>query len=118
VYFTLWIQLITARAGQPPAEDHADLLRRLGDSSNWWGKLASFGAGGLDYAGLMSVASSIGEETEALYYEGSRLFIAGDRQAARDQFQRVLDTKMVSFFEYEMARKLILEQDRARAPNP
>jgi hypothetical protein len=66
----------------------------------------------------MSVASSIGEETEALYYEGSRLFIAGDRQAARDQFQRVLDTKMVSFFEYEMARKLILEQDRARAPNP
>jgi tetratricopeptide (TPR) repeat protein len=118
VYFTLWIQLIAARAGEPPAEEHTDLFRRLGDSSNWWGKLASFGAGELDYAGLMSVASSLGEETEALYYEGSRLFIAGDRQAARDQFQRVLDTKMVSFFEYEMARKLLLEQERAGAPNP
>jgi len=118
VYFTLWIQLITARAGQPPAEDHTDLLRRLGGSSNWWGKLASFGAGDLDYAGLISVASSIGEETEALYYEGSRLFIAGDRQGARDQFQRVLDTKMVSFFEYEMARKLLLAHERTSEPKP
>ena len=118
VYFTLWVQLITARAGQPPAEDHTDLLRRLGGSSNWWGKLASFGAGDLDYAGLISVASSLGEETEALYYEGSRLFIAGDRQAARDQFQRVLDTKMVSFFEYEMARKLLLAHERTSEPKP
>jgi tetratricopeptide (TPR) repeat protein len=118
VYFTLWIQLITARAGQPPAHEHTDLLRRLGGSSNWWGKLASFGAGDLDYAGLISVASSLGEETEALYYEGSRLFIAGDRQGARDQFQRVLDTKMVSFFEYEMARKLLHAEERASEPKP
>jgi tetratricopeptide (TPR) repeat protein len=118
VYFTLWIQLIAARAGEPPAEEHTELLRRLGGGSNWWGKLASFGAGDLDYAGLMSVASSLGEETEAIYYEGSRLYIAGDRKAASDQFQRVLDTKMVSFFEYEMARKLLLEQERAGAPNP
>jgi tetratricopeptide (TPR) repeat protein len=118
VYFTLWIQLITARAGQPPAHEHTDLLRRLGGSSNWWGKLASFGAGDLDYAGLISVASSLGEETEALYYEGTRLFIAGDRQGARDQFQRVLDTKMVSFFEYEMARKLLHAEERASEPKP
>lgn len=118
VYFTLWIQLITARAGQSPAEEHTDLLRRLGGGSNWWGKLASFGAGELDYAGLISVASSLGEETEALYYEGTRLFIASERQAANDQFQRVLDTKMVSFFEYEMARKLLLEQKSASEPKP
>lgn len=118
VYFTLWIQLIAARAGEPPVEEHTELLRRLGGGSKWWGKLASFGAGDLDYAGLMSVASSLGEETEAIYYEGSRLFIAGARKAASDQFQRVLDTKMVSFFEYEMARKLLLQQERAGAPNP
>ena len=118
VYFTLWIQLITARGGQPPVQEHTDLLRRLGSGSNWWGKLASFGAGDLDYAGLISVASSLGEETEALYYEATRLFIAGDRQAAHDQFQRVLDTKMVSFFEYEMARKLLLDERKAHEPKP
>jgi tetratricopeptide (TPR) repeat protein len=114
VYFTLWIQLITARANRPPSPEHTDLLRRLGRSSSWWGKLASFGAGDLDYADLLSVASSLGEETEALYYEGTRLFIAGDREAADAQFQRVLDTKMVSFYEYEMARRLLLERERTR----
>ena len=118
VYFTLWIQFIAARADQAPLQEHTDLLRRLGGSSNWWGKLASFGAGELDYAGLISVASSLGEETEALYYEGTRLFIAGDRDAAYEQFRRVLDTKMVSFFEYEMARKLLLQLEKVGAPDP
>jgi tetratricopeptide (TPR) repeat protein len=113
VYFTLWIQFITARAERPPMEEHTDLLRRLGRSSNWWGKLASFGAGDLDYEDLMSVASSLGEETEALYYEATRLFIAGDPKAARDQFQRVLQTNMVSFYEFEMARRLLMEQAKS-----
>jgi tetratricopeptide (TPR) repeat protein len=118
VYFTLWTQLIAARAGLPPAEEHADLLRRLGEGSSWWGKLASFGAGELDYQSLISVASSLGEETEALYYEGSRLFIAGERAVAREQFQKVLDTHMVSFFEYEMARKLLLPTTKAAEHKP
>ena len=114
VYFTLWIQLIAARADETPMQEHTDLLRRLGQSSNWWGKLASFGAGDLDYEDLINVASSLGEETEALYYEATRLFIAGDRNAANDQLRRVLDTNMVSFYEYEMARRLLIAQEQVR----
>jgi tetratricopeptide (TPR) repeat protein len=114
VYFTLWMQMIAARADKAPLKEHTNLLRRLGQSSNWWGKLASFGAGDLDYEDLISVASSLGEETEALYYEATRLYIAGDRQAANEQFRRVLETKMVSFYEYEMARRLLIEQERDR----
>ena len=113
VYFTLWIQFIAARADQEPLQEHSDLLRRLGKSSNWWGKLASFGAGDLDYEALMTVASSLGEETEALYYEATRLYIVGERDAAQTQFRRVLDTIMVSFYEFEMARKLLIEESRA-----
>jgi tetratricopeptide (TPR) repeat protein len=113
VYFTLWIQFIAARADQEPLQEHSDLLRRLGKSSNWWGKLASFGAGDLDYEALMTVASSLGEETEALYYEATRLYIVGERDAAQTQFRRVLDTNMVSFYEFEMARKLLIEESRA-----
>lgn len=115
VYFTLWIQFITARAGNAPSEEHTVLLRRLGENSSWWGKLASFGAGDLDYDGLLSVASSLGEETEALYYEATRLFIAGQVEDADRQFERVLETNMVSFYEFEMARKLLLEKERAEA---
>ncbi len=118
VYFTLWMQFITARAGSAPSDEHTTLLRRLGENSSWWGKLASFGAGELDYDGLISVASSLGEETEAIYYEGARLFIAGEREDASRQFQRVLDTNMVSFYEFEMARKLLLEKDRRQSKTP
>lgn len=118
VYFTLWVQFIAARAGEPPSEEHADLLRRLAGSSSWWGKLASFGAGKIDYDGLIRVASSLGERTEAIYYEGTRRFIAGDVEGAFEQFQRVLETNMVSFYEYEMARKLLLEREALSAERP
>ncbi len=118
VYFTLWMQLITARADRAPVEEHTDLLRRLGGTSSWWGKLASFGAGEIDYDGLMSVASSLGEKTEALYYEGTRRYVAGDAEGAYAQFERVLQTNMVSFYEYEMARKLLMERSSAEAQRP
>lgn len=108
VYFTLWLQFIAARAEQPPSPEHTELLRRLGQPANWWGKLASFGAQDISYDDLLTVASSLGEETEAFFYEATRLFVAGDREEANAQLQRVLDTKMVSFYEYEMARKLLL----------
>ncbi len=108
VYFTLWLQFIAARAEQAPSPEHTELLRRLGQPANWWGKLASFGAQDISYDDLLTVASSLGEETEALFYEATRLFVAGDHDAANAQLQRVLDTQMVSFYEYEMARKLLL----------
>jgi hypothetical protein len=109
VYFTLWIQFIAARSGEPPSEEHTQLLNRLGQASNWWGKLASFGAGNLDYDTLVSVASNLGEETEALYYQATRLYIEGDEKSAEAQLQRVLETNMVSFYEFEMARKLLMK---------
>ncbi|MEM7434928.1 MAG: tetratricopeptide repeat protein [Myxococcota bacterium] len=118
VYFTLWIQFIAARANQPPSAEHTDLLRRLGKPSNWWGKLARFGAQDLSYDDLLTVASSLGEETEALFYEGTRLFVSGDPASANAQFERVLDTNMVSFYEFEMARKLLLAQSKPGATSP
>lgn len=118
VYFTLWVQLIAARSGRPPSEEHTDLLRRLSGSSSWWGKLASFGAGQIDYAALLGVASSLGERTEAMYYEGTRRLIAGDTAGAYEQLEAVLGTKMVSFYEYEMARKLLLERGKPWPAQP
>jgi tetratricopeptide (TPR) repeat protein len=112
VYFTLWMQLIAARAGEPASEDYTELLRRLSQPSTWWGKLASFGAADIDYPQLLESASDLGERTEAFFYEGTRLLVAGDTSAAETQLQRVLDTHMVSFYEYEMARKLLRNEPK------
>ena len=85
--------------GCQPALEYNALLHRLSRSSTWWGKLASFGAGELDYATLLAAASNLGEQTEAYFYEGTRLLTAGDEPAAQAQLQRVLDTYMVSFYD-------------------
>ncbi len=118
VYFTLWLQFIAARSENAPDPELTELLRRLGKSGNWWGKLASFGAREITYDQLLTVASSLGEETEALFYEATRLFMEGNRDEASAQLKRVLDTKMVSFYEYEMARKLLLAQSRLGGGEP
>ena len=107
VYFTLWIDIIAVRAGGAPVPQGAELLRRLGQSPTWWGTLAKFGTGQLDYSALLGSASNLGEQTEAHFYEGMRRLSKGDASGARNQFRRVLDTQMVSFFEYEMARGLL-----------
>ncbi len=107
VYFTLWIEIIVGRAGGTVVPQGQELLRRLGQSASWWGSLAKFGSGDLDYSALLSAASNLGEQTEAHFYEGARRMTHGDNAGALDQFQRVLNTHMVSFFEYEMARGLL-----------
>lgn len=118
VYFTLWVKFIAARANQPPSPEHTELLRRLGKPANWWGKLAQFGADDMSYDDLLTVASSLGEETEALFYEGTRLYVDGEPDKANAQFRRVLDTNMVSFYEFEMARKLLRTQPAPKAAAP
>lgn len=107
VYFTLWIDIIAVRAGSKPLPQASELLHRLGQSPTWWGNLAKFGAGELEYSALLASSTSLGEKTEAYFYEGTRRMTIGDRAGASEQFQRVLDTEMVSFFEYEMARGLL-----------
>ena len=113
VYFTLWVRAISARAGVSVSPDSVALLRRLARSSNWWGRLARFGVGDLDYPGLLNAASGLGEEAEAHFYQGAKLLESGKSGPARSLFQKVLDTGMVNFYEYEMARSLLAPEKRA-----
>ncbi|MFW6050767.1 MAG: tetratricopeptide repeat protein [Myxococcota bacterium] len=106
VYFALWVELIAGRAGEAPERDVRELLRELGAGTAWWARLAKFGAGALPYEDLLDDASSVGERAEAHFYEGARRLAAGDRAGALRAFERVLATRMVSFYEFVMAREL------------
>ena len=115
VYFSLWVRAISARAGVAAPDENTALLRRLSKSTSWWGRLARFGSGELDYPGLLEFASGLGEEAEAHFYEGTRLLEARQSSTANSLFQKVLDTRMVNFYEYEMARSLIRRTKKAGA---
>ena len=113
VYFALWVRLIAARAGTADPATVADagtVLRTHADGSGWSSKLAAFSLGQLPYAELLQAASGVGEETEAHFYEGARRLERGDVQGARELFQRVLATHMVSFYEFTMARQLLASE--------
>lgn len=117
-YFGLWVQLIAARTRSAVPADVTRLLTRLARSDTWWGRLAQFGTGTIDYAQLTSFAKTRGERVEADFYEGARRLAKGELVDARALFQRVIDSRMVSFFEYQMAQELLLLEDAKLSVNP
>ncbi|MET0344054.1 MAG: tetratricopeptide repeat protein, partial [Polyangiales bacterium] len=106
-YFALWVNVIAGRTRSPAPPEAARLLGRLSRSESWWGRLAQFGVGSIDYAQLSSFAKTRGEQVEADFYEGARRLSKGELGEARALFQRVVDSKMVSFFEFQIAQELL-----------
>jgi tetratricopeptide (TPR) repeat protein len=110
-YFALWVQAIGGRLHQPPSKDVKNLLSRLSRSDAWWGRLAQFGLGMIDYAKLDSYAKTRGEHTEAAFYEGVHRLAQGDLPGARKLFTTVMESQMVGFYEYQMAQELLMLED-------
>lgn len=107
VYFALWVQAIAARAGIEPDGDVAAVFADIAEGSAWHARLAAFGRGQLSYEELLEAASNRGERAEALFYQGARLLGEGDVEGARALFREVLETEMISFYEYIMAQELL-----------
>jgi len=114
-YFSLWAKAVAGRAHVASPSDVDSLLRRLSRSEAWWGQLAAFGLGSIDYGKLSSQAKTRGEHTEADFYEGVRRAGQGDLNGARALFKAVIDSHMVGFYEYQMAQELLLLDDASLA---
>lgn len=110
-YFSLWAKGIAARAHSSSPVEVDRLLNRLSRSEAWWGHLASFGLGNIDYARLSALAKTRGEHTEADFYEAVRRAGVGDLAGARALLKAVIDSHMVGFYEYQMAQELLMLDD-------
>ncbi len=118
VYFGLWLRLAAVRGGSAQLAAPADpVFEEMAGRDAWAGRLARFASGNLPYEQLLAAASGRGQRAEAMLYEGVRRLGAGDAAGARTLFDEVLDSGMVSFFEYIMAQELIRTGTaQARAP--
>jgi tetratricopeptide (TPR) repeat protein len=116
VYFALWLRMIEGRSGQPLDGDLARAFETPADADGWWAKLARFGSGKLNYDGLLEETTGVGERAEAYFYEGGRRLAQGDEPGARAMFAKVLDTRMVNFYEFAIAQEL-LGTPSMRAPS-
>ncbi|HWN66712.1 MAG TPA: hypothetical protein VNM90_03670, partial [Haliangium sp.] len=115
VYMSLWILAEARRRGQSPDPlAHAFLRGREG--TLWYDELARYATGRVGLSALESRASTRGRRAELRYYEAV-LGEAGSESAVRALLESVLDTDMVLFFEYDMAKYWLSEgkEQRSRA---
>ncbi len=108
VYFALWLQLIYERAGVKLDDSVIAELRSLNGKDAWWSKLSEFATGKRSYQALLGAANGVGEQTEAHFYEAGRSLAISDKKSARSLLEKVVSLKMLGFYEYTMARDLLL----------
>jgi tetratricopeptide (TPR) repeat protein len=116
VYTSLWIVDITRRSSKTPdpvAEAYLRTLdRRHGElrprrGAAWYHVLARFATGRVSYEQALASADTAGKRAEIYFYEGMRRLGDGKPDDAQQLWKKVIDTRMFSFFEFEMASRYL-----------
>jgi tetratricopeptide (TPR) repeat protein len=112
IYFALWVEGMARRQGRS-----IELARNYlshADGDTWQDDLARYFSGRIDGAELERRAQNNGQKVEADFYAGLRLLGDGKRGQADPLLRKVIDSKLMGFFEYPMARVLLAEKPAGR----
>ncbi len=116
VYSSLWVIDLTRRSSKvadPTAEAYLRSLEsrkvrlRPRRDADWYVPLARYALGRLSYDQLQALASTPGRRAELYFYEAMRRLAEGHSDDAHALWNKVIETKMVSFFEFEMAARYL-----------
>jgi tetratricopeptide (TPR) repeat protein len=116
VYSSLWIFDITRRGSKTPdpaAEaylrslDTRKLRLRPARAAAWYVPLARYAIGRLTYEQILPLADTTGKRAELYFYEAMRRLAEGRSDDAHALWNKVLETKMFSFFEFDMASRYL-----------
>jgi tetratricopeptide (TPR) repeat protein len=127
VYASLWIVDLTRRILKQADVTalaflnsldarHPELRPQRG--SKWYRQLAAFAVGRISYAQLLGHADTNGKRAEVYFYQAMRQLADGKAEQAQGLWQKVIDTRMVSFFEFEMASRYLRGGAPSNAPSP
>ncbi len=127
VYASLWIQDLSRRIGRPPEPAADAYLKTLATrklhlrplrATAWYVLLARYATGQLTYEALAAVANTTGRKAELYFYQAMRLLGEGKEDAAHALWTQVIQTKMMSFFEFEMASRYLRTGAPSAPPTP
>jgi hypothetical protein len=116
VYASLWIADLTRRGSNTSDIGALNYLRAIADrkvvlrpprAASWYTELARYAVGQIDYPQLLSKADTTGKRAEAYFYEAMRRLSNGQRDEAHALWSKVVETRMLSFFEFEMASRYL-----------
>jgi len=106
LYFSLWLHDLSSRTGRKSAGDPEAFIEDY-KGSRWHNLLARHSRGIASYQDLLDVAQSKGQRAEAHFYEGLRAWREGAQDRSLDLMAKVIETGMLSFFEFEMAQHYV-----------
>jgi hypothetical protein len=116
VYASLWILDLTRRGASAPDAGAMAYLQTIAGrrimlrpprAAAWYTELARYAVGQIDYATLLAKADSTGKRAEAYFYEAMRRLSNGKHEEAHALWSKVVETRMMSFFEFEMASRYL-----------
>ncbi len=103
-YTSLWMVDLARLRGVEPESSSLETLEGLSDGTRWYQRLAAFKLGKVRWEELLEAADTRGKRAEAYFYEAMNRLARGDRATGEQFLNEVLNTKMLGFFEYDMAR--------------
>ncbi|HVR61829.1 MAG TPA: tetratricopeptide repeat protein [Polyangia bacterium] len=116
VYTSLWVLDLSRRASKVADAKAEAYLRSLDRAHGeirprrgaaWYRQLARFALGKISYEQLRPAANTVGKQAEAFFYEAMRRLADGRSDDAHQLWKKVIDTKMFSFFEFDMAARYL-----------
>ncbi len=116
VYSSLWILDLTRRSSSVPDATALAYLRSLDTrklhlrprrDAAWYVPLARYMVGRLTYEQILALADTPGKRAELYFYEGMRRLSEGRSDDAHTFWNKVLETRMFSFFEFDMAARYL-----------
>ena len=116
VYASMWILDITRRRTTAPDAAALSYLRALDArqvelrpprASAWYRQLVRYTLDRISYDRLLAKADTPGKRAEVFFYQAMRLLAEGKSNDAHSLWSKVIDTKMASFFEFEMASRYL-----------
>jgi len=116
VYTSLWV-LDLSRRSNKVADGTAETYLRTLDQRHpelrphrgalWYRQLARYAVGKIGYADILAAADTRAKQAEIYFYEAMRRLEDGKSDDAHQLWQKVVDTKMFSFFEFDMASRYL-----------
>ncbi len=116
VYTSLWVLDLSRRSSKVPDGTAETYLRTLDQrhpelrphrGATWYRQLARYEVGKIGYAEILAAADTRAKQAEIYFYEAMRRLADGKSDDAHQLWQKVVDTKMFSFFEFDMASRYL-----------
>jgi tetratricopeptide (TPR) repeat protein len=116
VYTSLWVLDLSRRSNKVPDATAEAYLRTLDQrhpemrphrGATWYRQLARYEVGKIGYPEILSAADTNAKQAEIYFYEAMRRLADGKPEDAHQLWQKVVDTRMFSFFEFDMAARYL-----------